>query len=209
MILAHCYGRDQRYAGDYAGEYLMQGYQVLTPNLCASGQSEGKYITMGVKEGEEIATRHPGAEIVLHGVSMGVDTVLMTVAREDAINVTAVIEDCGYTSAYEMFSQQLGGIFGLPSFPIMEFVDIVSCLKTGARISEASPVEVVDKIKVPVLFIHGSEDKLVPQSMMEDLYKACSVKREKLIVEGAGHGCAMICDRGSYWKMIVGFLNQT
>lgn len=214
-ILVHGYGRDQRYAGDYADEYLAKGYHVLTPDLCASGKSEGQYITMGVKESEEIAlwtqeiaTKHPEADIVLHGVSMGAATVLMAAAREDAVNLSAVIEDCGYTGAYEMFSEQLGVIFGLPSFPIMEFVDVVSGMKTGARISEAAPIKVMGQIKVPTLFIHGSEDKLVPPIMMEELYTACKAPKEKLIVSGAGHGDAMKEDGKAYWNCIFAFLSS-
>ncbi|MBO6244827.1 MAG: alpha/beta hydrolase, partial [Anaerovibrio sp.] len=137
-ILVHGYGRDQRYTGDYAEVYLEHGYQVLTPDLCASGKSEGQYITMGVKEGEEIAVwankikaQYPDAQIVLHGVSMGAATVLMAAARDDITGIAAVIEDCGYTSAYEMFSNQLGVIFDLPEYPIMPCVDVVSGLKTG------------------------------------------------------------------------------
>lgn len=214
-VLVHGYGRDQRYAGDYAEKYLERGYHVLTPDLCASGKSEGQYITMGVKESEEvalwtqeIAAKHPEAEIVLHGVSMGAATVLMAAAREDTVNLSAVIEDCGYTSAYEMFSEQLGVIFGLPPFPIMDFVDVVSGLKTGARISEAAPIKVMGRIKVPVLFIHGSEDKLVPPIMMEELYAVCKARKEKFVVKGAGHGDAMKDDGETYWRNIFVFLSK-
>jgi len=151
-ILIHGYGRDQRYTRDYAEAYLAQGFHVLTPDLCASGESEGKYITMGAKESEEIAlwtqqivSNDPHAEIVLHGVSMGAATALLTAAREDVPHLKAVIEDCGYTSAYEMFSEQLGVLFGLPAFPIMNCVDVVSGIKTGARLSEASPIKIMNK----------------------------------------------------------------
>lgn len=213
-VLVHGYGRDQRYTGDYAEEYLARGYQVLTPDLCASGKSGGKYITMGCKESEEvalwtqeIAERHPGAEIVLHGVSMGSATVLMAAARADAANIVAVVEDCGYSSAYEMFGAQLGVIFGLPSFPIMDFVDVVSGLKTGAKISEAAPIQAVKHIKVPVLFIHGDADKLIPISMMKELYENCPASKEILVMEGAGHGDAMKQDKEVYWGSIFNFLS--
>lgn len=214
-ILVHGYGRDQRYAGDYAEVYLEHGYQVLTPDLCASGETEGQYITMGTKESEEIAVwatkikeTDPDAEIVLHGVSMGAATVLMAAARDDIPGIVAVLEDCGYTSAYEMFSNQLGVIFGLPEFPIMNCVDIVSGLKSGAKVSDAAPIRSVKHIKVPVLFIHGDADKLIPPEMMEQLYSACMSKKEKFTISGAGHGDAMKTDREKYWKNIFEFLSN-
>ena len=114
-------------------------------------------------------------------------------------------EDCGYTSAYEMFSEQLGVIFGLPSFPIMDCVDAVSWLKTGARLSEASPIEAVKHIRVPVLFIHGDADKLIPIAMMRDMYEQCPTKKKMLVVEGAGHGDAMKQDMEAYWGVFLSF----
>ena len=213
-ILVHGYGRDQRYTGDYAEVYLEHGYQVLTPDLCASGKSEGQYITMGVKEGEEIAVwanmikaQYPDAQIVLHGVSMGAATVLMAAARDDITGIAAVIEDCGYTSAYEMFSNQLGVIFDLPEYPIMPCVDVVSGLKTGVKVSDAAPIHVIDRIKAPVLFIHGADDKLIPPSMMDRLYDSCRSKKKKIIIEGAGHGDSMTTDSETYWKNIFDFLS--
>ena len=213
-ILVHGYGRDQRYTGDYAEVYLEHGYQVLTPDLCASGKSEGQYITMGVKEGEEIAiwanrikAQYPDAQIVLHGVSMGAATVLMAAARDDITGIAAVIEDCGYTSAYEMFSNQLGVIFDLPEYPIMPCVDVVSGLKTGVKVSDAAPIRVIDRIKAPVLFIHGADDKLIPPSMMDRLYDSCRSKKKKIIIEGAGHGDSMTTDSETYWKNIFDFLS--
>ena len=214
-ILIHGYGMNQHYAGDYTEVYLQNGYQVLTPDLCASGETDGQYITMGVKDSEEIVVwtrkikeQYPDAEIVLHGVSMGAATALMAAARDDIEGVVAVIEDCGYTSVYEMFSTQLGVLFDLPEFPIMNCIDIVSGIKTGVMLSDATPIKVMDKIKVPVLFIHGEADKLIPPVMMEQLYDACKAKKEKFIVSGAGHGNSMSTDSKKYWSGIFDFLAQ-
>jgi len=70
------------------------------------------------------------------------------------------IEDCGYTSDYVMFSNQLGVIFGLPEFPVMACVDVVSGIKTGTIITDAAPLKAVPRIKVLVLFINGAADTL-------------------------------------------------
>ena len=215
VILVHGYGRDQRYAGDFAMAYLQKNWNVLTPDLCASGESEGQYITMGVKESEEIALwaakikeRDPKAEIVLHGVSMGAATVLMSAGRYNVPGLKAVIEDCSYTSAYEMFANQLEVLFGLPQFPFMSCIDVVSGIKTDAKISDASPQKVVSEIKVPVMFIHGDADTLVPPFMMETLYDDCNSHKTKLVVKGAGHGDAMAVAGNDYWKAVFSFLNS-
>ena len=214
-ILVHGYGRDKRYAYDYAEEYLRRGFNVLVPNLRASGTSEGTYLTMGVKESEDvrgwiskIVEQDPESKIVLHGVSMGAATVLLAAEYESSKNLVAVVEDCGYTSAYEMFSMQLEKIFGLPSFPIMNFVDIVSYIKTGAMISDAAPIEKIRSITVPVLFIHGDADGLVPIEMMEKMFEACLSEKRKLIFENVGHADSMQADPKKYFGTIFEFLNE-
>ena len=106
-----------------------------------------------------------------------------------------------------MFSNQLGVIFDLPEYPIMPCVDVVSGLKTGVKVSDAAPIRVIDRIKAPVLFIHGADDKLIPPSMMDRLYDSCRSKKKKIIIEGAGHGDSMTTDSETYWKNIFDFLS--
>ena len=214
-ILVHGYGRDQTFANDYAEEYLKRGYNVLTPDLRGCGTSEGIYLTMGTLESRDIALwaekiveRDSDAKIILHGVSMGAATVMMTAALQPK-NLVAVIEDCGYTSAYKMFTAQLDKIFGLPEFPIMPIVDIVSKIKVGVAISEAAPIESVKKFSVPILFIHGDADKLVPYEMVDRLFNAAtSPVKEKFTVEGAGHADSKPKNPTAYFERVFKFLNE-
>lgn len=214
-ILVHGYGRDQTFAYDYAEEYLKHGYNVLTPDLRASGTSEGTYLTMGTLESQDIAIwaakileKDSQAKIVLHGVSMGAATVMMASAQ-NIQNLCAVVEDCGYTSAYDMFTAQLRVIFDLPEFPIMGFVDMVSHMKTGYPISKASPIRSVIMIKVPILFIHGTEDKLVPFEMMDKLYRFCGAPvKEKFVVEGAGHADSKVKNPQKYFEQVFNFIDR-
>ena len=209
-ILIHGYGRDGTFAYDYAEEYLKRGWNVLIPDLRAAGLSQGQFITMGALESRDVAlwtTELPdSAQIVLHGVSMGAATALMTAALEPK-NLIAVVEDCGYTSAYEMFTAQLGEIFGLPEYPIMPLADLVCKFNAGVRISDAAPLAVVDKIKVPVLFIHGDADKLVPFDMMTRLYDTCAAPKDKFVVAGAGHADSKRTNPAAYFDKVFSFLD--
>ncbi|MBR4151784.1 MAG: alpha/beta hydrolase [Selenomonadaceae bacterium] len=210
-ILIHGYGRDGTFAYDYAEEYLKRGWNVLIPDLRAAGESEGQFITMGALESRDVllwAEKIPqDAQIIIHGVSMGAATTLLTAAQEPK-NLVAVVEDCGYTSAYEMFAAQLEKIFGLPEYPVMPCANLVCKLKTGVKISDAAPLEVVDKIKVPVLFIHGDADGLVPFEMMGRLYDACAAPKDKFIVEGAGHADAKRTNPAAYFDKVFTFLED-
>lgn len=211
-ILVHGYSRDQRFAFDYAEEYLKHGYNVLTVDLRAAGLSEGDYITMGNFESrdivlwsEKILERDNQAKIIFHGVSMGAATVLMAAAQNPK-NLVAVVEDCGYTNAYDMFTAQLEKIFNLPEIPVMPLADIVCKIKTGAKISDAAPLDSVAKISVPILFIHGDSDKLVPYSMMTELFNAAtSPVKESWTVTGAGHAMAKVQNPQIYFEKIFAF----
>ncbi|MBD3879288.1 MAG: alpha/beta hydrolase [Quinella sp. 1Q5] len=211
-ILVHGYGRDGTFAYDYADEYLKRGWNVLVPDLRAAGESQGQFITMGALESRDvfawsnkILTKQPDAKIILHGVSMGAATVMMTAALAPK-NLCAVVEDCGYTSAYDMFAAQLNKIFGLPEYPVMPCANIVCKFKTGVKISDAAPLAVVDKITVPILFIHGDEDGLVPFDMMGKLYDKAVAPKEKFIVAGAGHADCKPKNPAAYFDKVFTFL---
>ena len=214
-ILIHGYGRDQTFANDYAEEYLKRGWNVVTPDLRGCGKSEGVYLTMGALESqdivlwaEKIVQTDPQAKIILHGVSMGAATAIMAAALNPP-HLAAVVEDCGYTSAYEMFTAQLDKIFGLTEYPIMPIVDVMSKIKTGVAISDAAPIKVVDKISVPILFIHGDADKLVPYEMMNKLFDKATAEKEQFTVAGAGHADAKPNNPDAYFDKVFEFLSKS
>lgn len=216
IIMVHGYCRDQRYVWYYAAEYLARGYNVLTPDLNASGQSDGKYLTMGVKESQDIiawikklSTKYPDAQIALHGVSMGAATVMLTAEQPLSRQVYAVIEDCGYTSAYDMFGVKLKEVFNIEPFPILYIIDAIHYYKTDVSLSDAAPLKKIKDTSLPMLFIHGTKDKLIPLSMMEKLYDNCGSKaKEKYIVVGAGHAFSMGKDPNKYFDVVTKFLEK-
>ncbi len=212
-IAVHGYHSDMGSMEDYAAWYYENGYQVLTPDLRAHGTSEGEYIGMGWLDRQDmllwidaVLKEDPQAQIVLHGVSMGAATVMMTSGEELPDNVKAIVEDCGYTSVWDIFSSELHVRFGLPDFPVMQVSSLMSSLKAGYNWKEASALEQVKKSKTPMLFIHGDQDDFVPTDMVYPLYEAAPVQKQLLIVEGAGHAESRETDSDLYWQTISDFL---
>ncbi|MGP1575740.1 alpha/beta hydrolase [Selenomonas sp.] len=216
VVLLHGYGRSQADTWDYAEAYIAHGYHVLTPDLRASGKSEGKYVTMGAFESRDVAAWisriaevDPAARVVLHGVSMGAATALLAAGRDDAPpNLVAVVEDSGYTSAEDMFVRKMES-FNLPASVIMRGVDYMSREKTGVALSDASALDAVRRMKTPTLFIHGTSDLLVPYSMMQELAAASSApQKEALTVEGAWHAAAKAKDPENYYRHVFAFADR-
>lgn len=111
---------------------------------------------------------------------------MMTAGEALPSQVKAIIEDCGYTSVYDMFKNQLDYRFGLPEFPFLATADIMTGIRAGYHFKEASAVEQLKKAAVPMMFIHGSNDTYVPTEMVYQVYEACPTEKELLIIEGSG-----------------------
>lgn len=191
------------------------GYHVLAPDLRGHGDSEGDYIGMGWHDRmdllawiDELVRTHPDAEIVLFGVSMGGATVMMASGEEMPDNVKVIVEDCGYSSVSGVFTYQLDDLFGLPEFPVLNAANTVTGLRAGYDLYRASAVEQVAKSKTPMLFIHGDEDSFVPYEMVNEVYEAAPVEKEKLIIPGAGHAEAVMVNPELYWNTVWEFVGR-
>lgn len=66
----------------------------------------------------------------------------------------------------------------------------------------------MDKIEIPVLFIHGSEDELIPAEMSREMYEAAVGEKELLIMEGAGHAQSQDKDPELYYETIFFFVGN-
>ena len=214
-IVVHGYGGSGKLMSDKSKYFYDMGYNVLIPDLRGHGKSEGDYIGMGWKDRLDIISwinfiikENPNAEIVLHGTSMGAATVLMTSGENLPSNVKAIVADCAYTSAWDEFSYQLETYLKVPSYYILNVTNMVTKLKAGYSLKEASALECVKKATVPILFIHGDKDKFVPYSMMDKLYDATSSPKEKLTIDGGEHANSDLVSPFLYWLTLEDFLNQ-
>ena len=214
-IVVHGYGGSGKLMSDKSKYFYDMGYNVLIPDLRGHGKSEGNYIGMGWKDRLDIISwinfiikENPNAEIVLHGTSMGAATVLMTSGENLPSNVKAIVADCAYTSAWDEFSYQLETYLKVPSYYILNVTNMVTKLKAGYSLKEASALECVKKATVPILFIHGDKDKFVPYSMMDKLYDATSSPKEKLTIDGGEHANSDLVSPFLYWLTLEDFLNQ-
>ena len=214
-IVVHGYGGSGKLMSDKSKYFYDMGYNVLIPDLRGHGKSEGDYIGMGWKDRLDIISwinfiikENPNAEIVLHGTSMGAATVLMTSGENLPSNVKAIVADCAYTSAWDEFSYQLETYLKVPSYYILNVTNMVTKLKAGYSLKEASALECVKKATVPILYIHGDKDKFVPYSMMDKLYDATSSPKEKLTIDGGEHANSDLVSPFLYWLTVEDFLNQ-
>ncbi|GAE27409.1 hypothetical protein JCM9140_3554 [Halalkalibacter wakoensis JCM 9140] len=215
-VVVHGYTSSASSMTRYARHFYEKEYHVVVPDLRGHGNSEGHYIGMGWHDRLDllqwvnlIIEKDPNAEIVLFGISMGGATVMMASGEESLPdNVKVIVQDCGYSSVSDVFIYQLDDLFGLPEFPIMNAANTVTKWRAGYDLYEASAVDQVAKSDTPMLFIHGDADTFVPYEMLDEVYRAATVEKEKLIIEGAGHGDAEKVDPELYWNTVWSFVER-
>ncbi|WP_017471250.1 alpha/beta hydrolase [Amphibacillus jilinensis] len=216
VLLAHGYAGEASIMKEFARIYHEQyNMNILLPDARGHGKSEGKYIGFGWHErldyldwiNQIIKTIGDDVEIILHGVSMGAATVMMTSGEPLPEQVKASIADCGYTSVKDELTYQMKRMYRLPAFPILNATSWLTKIRVGYSFSEASALNQVAKASVPILFIHGSDDAFVPTEMVNRLYRACTSEKQLLIIEGAAHGLANRTDPKLYQNKVRHFLD--
>lgn len=214
-VLCHGYTGKCVDMAEFAREFYAAGFNLLLPDARGHGQSEGGYIGMGWPERRDVCgwvnrinERCGAPDIVLMGVSMGGATVMMTSGEALPENVRAIVEDCGYTSAWDEFRYQMKRTFSVPPFPVLYTTDALLRRRAGFSMREASAVQQLKKCRTPMLFIHGGKDAFVPFEMLNRVYAAASCPKELYIVPEAGHAESRAANPERYWQRVFGFLNR-
>lgn len=216
VIINHGYMQKPIQIGHTGLKFFDNEYNVLLPHMRGHGDSEGSYIGMGFHDSKDIAkwvdyilSLNHRAEIIIYGVSMGAAATMITSGINMPDNVKCFIEDCGYTSAWDEFAYQLKKIYGLPSFPIMNGVNMLAKIRAGYDLKDAAPINYIQKCTKPMLFIHGDKDTFVPFYMAEKLYTAASCpEKELFITRNAGHAESFKLYEDIYWQKVLDFADK-
>lgn len=194
------------------------GQNTLVIEQRAHGESGNRTITFGIRERYDCldwiayALDRFGEEtqILLAGVSMGAATVLMASSLDLPPQVRGIIADSPYSSPEEIIGLVCRRM-GFPSKLAMPIVRLGAHLWGGFRLREASPVEAVKSARVPLLIIHGEDDRFVPCDMGRAiLVAAAEAGRDVtlLTVRDAGHGMSFIEDPDVYRRETEKFADR-
>ena len=191
---------------------FQMGQNVLLIDERAHGMSQGKSITFGIKERQDLlcwigyALERFGADtkILLYGVSMGGATVLMASELELPDNVKGVIADSPFSAPIDII-ETVAVDMGIPRIVIKPLASAAARIFGGFDIYGASAVEAVKKAKVPILIIHGEDDRFVPCEMGRAIYAACPEGAELVTFPDAGHAISYLADEPRYRSIINGF----
>ena len=214
VIMVHGYRGDGASIISPIKNFKKQGYNLLIPDLRGHGFSDGDYIGMGWDDRLDIIQwidyliqKDQNASIILYGVSMGGATVMNVAGEKIPKQVKAIIEDCGYTSVWDVFKTHIN-MNEVESEIALHMASFVTKMRAGYYLEDVKPIEQVKKSQTPILFIHGSQDNFVPFSMLDELYQAANCPKEKLVVEGAGHANSCSVGEDIYYQTIYRFIEN-
>ncbi len=199
-------------------------YEFLFENDCnvlfaeqrGQGESGGDYMGFGLTERYDCldwinwvnSTKMNKLPVYLIGISMGATTVLMTTGSELPQNVKGVIADCGFTSPNDIWRHVAQNMKILYTGLMGEIASAICKRKINAAPDEYSTIMALENSKVPVLFIHGTDDKFVPITMTYDNYKACVAPKSLFIVPGAEHGASYFVAKDEYENQVKQFWSR-
>ncbi|GHN02196.1 alpha/beta hydrolase [Cytophagales bacterium WSM2-2] len=157
-----------------AVDFTPLGYNFLIVDYRGYGKSSGTISEDGLYTDAEATYQYliqekgfsPG-NIIIYGRSIGTGVAVELARRHQT---KGLILEAAYSSLTKLANEKLP--FLLPSI-ILRY--------------RFNNIEKINSVKSPILFFHGSEDALIPVSHTEELFKAFTGKKEKMVLQGADH----------------------
>lgn len=181
-----------------------RGFEVIAYDGRAHGESEGQYCTYGFYEKLDLSsvlnTVH-ARPVALVGTSLGAAVALQAAAGDNRI--AAVV-------AAETFSS-LRSIARHRAPRLLTDSMIQQAFQAAERIArfkvdEVSPLAAAARIRIPVLLLHGEQDRETPPEHSRQVFAALSGPKQLIIVPGAKHDGAL---NPKTWPLVENWLDET
>jgi fermentation-respiration switch protein FrsA (DUF1100 family) len=195
IIACHGYSANRSMLLDHIAFLHRAGFNVLTFDFRALGESEGEICSIGYHEVKDALgavaylqqredTRHSPVGIL--GTSMGGAVALMATAQSP--DIRAVVADSPYASLDRAVTQRFRGFVGFAggalSLPTCWFGERM----LGANTVTVSPLQQVSQISPrPLLLIHGTNDRRILPEDSQLLFAAAAEPKELWLIQGARH----------------------
>jgi alpha-beta hydrolase superfamily lysophospholipase len=195
---------DNRTSGlSVAERFTRRGYDVVVYDSRAHGESEGEACTYGYYEKQDLrrvidAVEH-GPVAVLR-VSLG-GAVALQAAAIDA-RIRAVVAVSTFSDLRTVATERA------PRIASAEDIEAAFRLAEATahfKVDDVSPVATAGQIAVPVLLVHGEDDRETPTAHSQRVFAALRGPKRLLLVPGAGHDDAL---RTDVWSVIDAWIGK-
>ncbi|WP_428770287.1 alpha/beta fold hydrolase [Treponema sp. HNW] len=231
-VLVHGFSDSARGMTYLSQAYYNCGFSVLSIDMRAHGESEGRFTGLGYTsaDGADIALwlRYlrgrfgDDIRIVLHGVSMGASAAIQSAYGLIAVkkdfeaerkNLKLVVADCGFFRFSDQVEHQLAlflssGLIQRYLFKCIAFA--ASCLNffvNGFFFTSHNPGKTLqlcsEHADFTLLLFHGSSDTLVPPDAARQLYEAARCPKKLVFIQDAPHIGSWFYDTKTYMDTIT------
>lgn len=212
VIISHGFRSNRYGAVKYLDAYIHLGYNCILYDMRGHGENEKTVVSLGQFESEDLEklvkdsySRYgDDIELGLHGESMGAATSLSLLAKNPEVDF--VVADCGFSNLYDLiytgYRKEHLGI-------LVPFINWNTKVFFGYDMKKSSPKDAVKENRIPICFIHGSEDLFIlPENSLIN-QKSDKGSSELHFVPGAGHAESReVLGEEGYRKIIEEFLKN-
>ena len=192
--------------------YREDGYTVLMAHLRCHGPSGGRHNGLGAAEWRDVLAwvnwcqvNLPCRHLILHGASMGAVAVGCSASHLENTKVRALVLDSGFISPWSQLLQQ-GRRFFVPTRLTLPLLNGLARRFSGADLRTSVP-DALRTTRLPVLFIHGTEDSTVPIRVGRANYESCASQKQFLEVDGAEHTLALVAGGAKARRQLMEFID--
>lgn len=213
MIWVHGYTSHAERESAFPGLfYRSLGFNVLIPYLRAHGPSEGRYISFGPMEAQDmmgwvnkVNEIHPDGGIVFHGLSMGGGIVLDLATREMK-NVKCMIADAPSVSIEMLFRNVAADVFKKDGEAVAE-----QAINRYRKVFHTDPadfdrVKNIQNGKYPLLLSAGSNENM--EDVLAKIKQNAPMETTIQILPGCNHGNGMYKQTELYQTAIKAFIDK-
>lgn len=214
VLFLHGYSDNRAQSLEVAPFLLRAGYNVLTFDFRAHGESGGDFTTVGVLEQRDVdaaldwlAARPAFPQdppVALFGWSMGGATGILAAVHDPRVD--AVVSDSTFTDVSAVAGAGVERYTGLPPWPFGPLAVRLAAWSVDVPISSASPVTAVKDLRQPLLLLHGTRDSFIPHGHSDRIAARHAPGAEVVKFEGADHVASHAADPARYEAAVLAFL---
>ena len=191
-----------------------QGMLAIAPDLRAHGDSSGPDATYGYLEKEDLSrlrraveNEFPGLQVGLWGTSYGGAVALQALGRDPDFDF-AIIENT-FADLRDISRQQIANHTSLPLTELGPYFIDQAGRKAGFDPGEVSPEKSVEKVKVPVLHLHGENDEIIPIAHGRRIASHAKTEGYRFVpIKGGTHFQIQAQDPATYSREVERFLER-
>jgi pimeloyl-ACP methyl ester carboxylesterase len=195
ILYLHGKGKNISANAKHANRLMRMGFSVLVIDYRGYGKSDGGFPTESSVYTDAqtawdylIQKGYKPSQIMIYGHSLGGAIAIDLAAKhQDALGM---IVDATFTSMSEM--AQLDPKYRI--FPIDLLIH-----------QRFDSIAKVRSLSMPVLYIHGTADELIPATMSQRLYEATSARKQIILIPNAGHNNTASTNEPLYLNSIRSF----